>query len=118
MPRETKQDLLDRIEDLKKQNERLIQDKHDYFIRMQNAELEAERLKKQLEDLKAATTAPVHKMPVIEQPQNPRRGRPAKVSDEDRQKVIALHAAGGSIRTISKETGLSVGTVHGILHSV
>lgn len=47
MARVTKQDLLDQIEKLEKQNERLVADKNDYFIRMQNAELEAERLKRQ-----------------------------------------------------------------------
>ena len=47
MARVTKQDLLDRIEMLEKQNERLAADKDEYFIRMQNAELEAERLKRQ-----------------------------------------------------------------------
>ena len=47
MARVTKQDLLDRIEMLEKQNERLAADKNEYFIRMQNAELEAERLKRQ-----------------------------------------------------------------------
>ena len=47
MPRVTKQDLLDQIESLQKQNERLVADKEEYFIRMQNAELEAERLKRQ-----------------------------------------------------------------------
>ena len=47
MARVTKQDLLDQIEMLEKQNERLVADKNEYFIRMQNAELEAERLKKQ-----------------------------------------------------------------------
>ena len=43
MARVTKQDLLDQIEMLEKQNERLVADKNEYFIRMQNAELEAER---------------------------------------------------------------------------
>ena len=47
MPRVTKQDLLDQIESLQKQNERLVADKEEYFIRMQNAELEVERLKRQ-----------------------------------------------------------------------
>ena len=47
MARVTKQDLLDQIEKLEKQNERLVEDKNEYFIRMQNAELETERLKKQ-----------------------------------------------------------------------
>ena len=47
MARVTKQDLLDQIEKLEKQNERLVEDKNEYFIRMQNAELEAERLKRQ-----------------------------------------------------------------------
>ena len=47
MPRTTKQDLQDRIDSLMKENERLIQDKKDYFIMMQNAELEADRLKEQ-----------------------------------------------------------------------
>ena len=47
MPRVTKQDLLDQIEKLEKRNEQLVADKEEYFIRMQNAELEAERLKRQ-----------------------------------------------------------------------
>ena len=47
MPRVTKQNLLDQIESLQKQNERLVADKEEYFIRMQNAELEAEKLKRQ-----------------------------------------------------------------------
>lgn len=47
MSRVTKQDLLDQIDTLEKRNERLVEDKNEYFIRMQNAELEAERLKRQ-----------------------------------------------------------------------
>ena len=48
MPRITKEDLIDEIEGLRKQNERLVQDRLEYFDLMTNAHLESERLKKQL----------------------------------------------------------------------
>lgn len=103
MPRETMKDLRDKIDRLTSENNLLRLTIKEYRDRMINAEIEADRLKK-------ATAA-------NEQPQNPQRGRPKKITGEQRQRVKDLHAAGGSVRTISKATGLSLGTIHRIIHA-
>ena len=192
MPRTTKQDLQNRIDSLMKENERLIQDKKDYFIMMQNAELEADRLKEQqtsaeqlqyerdellreadslraeleatkdklkkaraearkheheLNDLKRkyqtarstvemdqalianrdeeierlktrlpATTTGVQKInPITEQIQNPKRGRPATITEDQRQNIMALREQRLSIRAIAQAVGVSIGSVQRIL---
>ncbi len=43
-------------------------------------------------------------------------GRP-RVADAKRERAVALKEAGKSVRTIAKETGLGVGTVHRILQT-
>ena len=42
-------------------------------------------------------------------------GRP-RVADAKRERAVALKETGKTVRTIAKETGLGVGTVHRILH--
>ncbi len=43
-------------------------------------------------------------------------GRP-RVADAKRERAVALRVAGKTVRTIAKETGLGVGTVHRILQT-
>ena len=105
MARQTKQELLDEIDRLNRRIERLVQDRDEYSIRMQNAEREAEKLKRLMKTEQ-----------IIEQPQNPKRGRPSRITEEQRRRVRDLHEAGATIRTICAETGVSVGSVHRILH--
>lgn len=187
MARVTKQDLLDRIEMLEKQNERLVADKDEYFIRMQNAELEAERLKRQPPEAEqlaferdellrevdglraelkttkgklkeAKTTATKHKRELDDLkrhysvarntidmqkqllaskekelealkksrrsellnqpiPENPKRGRPVAITQEQRQSIRSLRERGVSVRAIAQAVGVSVGSVQRILNA-
>ena len=193
MARVTKQDLLDRIEMLENQNERLAADKDEYFIRMQNAELEAEKLKRQPPEAEqlaferdellrevdglrgelaatkgklkeARTTATKHKhelddlkrhysvarntidmqkqlltgkekeLEVLKKsarpetfnnsasineqiPENPKRGRPVAITDQQRQSVKSLRDRGVSVRAIAQAVGVSVGSVQRILNA-
>ena len=192
MARVTKEDLQNQIENMNKRIERLILDKQDYFVMMQNAQIEAAQLKEQLsgveqleherdellrevddlraeleatkdklkearstarknehalndlkqkyqtarstvamwrklaadrdariEDLEARLTATdtgVHKVnPITEQPRNPKRGRPARITEDQRQQIRDLRKSGASIRTIAAAANVSVGTAAAIL---
>lgn len=193
MSRVTKQDLIDQIESLKKQNERLVADREQYFIRMQNAELEAERVKRQppeaeqlefdrdellrevdslraeleatkgklkearktanrceheLNDLKrkyqtARSTIEMQRQSIANKekdiaalkksaaesfnnsaaineqqaPENPKRGRPVAITEQQRQSIRLLRERGVSVRAIAQAVGVSVGSVQRILNA-
>lgn len=51
-------------------------------------------------------------------PENPKRGRPRKVSAEMLERVRQLRRDGASVRMISAAVGLSVGTVAGIVQGM
>lgn len=193
MPRITKENLIEEVEKLRKQNERLAQDRLEYFDLMTNAQLESERLKKQLSgveqlefdrdellrqvgslraelettkdklkearktadecthnfnDLKrkysvARSTIEMqqHRLDRIEKeleairkstridlfnisesineqpmPKNPKRGRPITITPNQRQRILSLRKKGVTIRCISMEVGVSIGSVQRILN--
>jgi len=116
--RETKTDLLERIERLRAENQRLAANYTELFdektaLRMRAIELEEENaeLRKRLAELEAQ-----HGRALTEElPQNPKRGRPCQITPETKERVRAMREGGCSMRTIAGAVGVSVSTVHGIL---
>ena len=87
MPRETIAELRKKISALEAENDLLRKDKREYFDRMTNAELFAEKWKRRAEELESEL-ATVRANTVTAQeisadiPPTLRRGRPARITEE------------------------------------
>lgn len=120
MARETKTDLLERIERLRAENQRLAANYTELFdektaLRMRAIELEEENaeLRERLADLEAQQKSALTEESL---PKNPKRGRPCQITPETKERVRAMREGGCSMRTIAGAVGVSVSTVHGILN--
>ena len=115
MARETKTDLLERIERLQAENKRLAEDRIEYFDRMTNAKILADRLAAENAELreKLAKLEARQETTLTEEsfPQNPRRGRPVQISEETREQIRTLREQGHSVRYIASKTNVSTGMV-------
>ena len=117
MPRVTIQSLQESLAFAEEQKRELAEHIRILEIEKDNNELEIIRLKQRIAELEAEI-ASLKKPEPPEPIQNPKRGRPVTITQEQRQQVKALRERGASLRTICRETGLSLGAVHKIVREL
>lgn len=119
MPRVTIQSLQKSLAFAEEQKRVLAERIRILEIEKDNNELEIIRLKQRVADLEtelANLRSLLIETPEPPEPiQNPKRGRPVTITQEQRQQVKDLRERGASLRTICRETGLSLGAVHKIV---
>ena len=115
----TKKDLENQIDSMQSLLDLQAESIKDLKNEKDNAENKAINLQQRVADLEtelASLRTTLIESPEPPEPiQNPKRGRPVSITPEQRRQIKALRERGASLRTICRETGLSLGAVHKIV---